>query len=440
MFRQAYRNLQKCVALALVLFLSVGTVCAGVTVTGANGITMTGADGITYVNTSGITMTGADGLLACGVNGITMTGADGITMTGADGVTYTGANGVTATRANGITMTGADGITMTGADGITMTGADGTTYQADSVVLTKTNGITMTGADGITMTGADGITRNGTNGITMTGADGITMTGADGITMTGADRVVGTDTTGRVFAVPNGALTFAGVDGITMTGADGITMTGADGLNIVNSVLPVDGQSVRDQMGLQSFDPELALLLDKMTDDSSVNAIVVFHHQPTASDLGDLQRLGVIGGTIYNALPMVVITATRYQIVAISHLPSVRSIYGNRTLQLSIDTNARTAMNLTRAQSDSDISRSNAGAQLTGKGVTVAVLDTGIDGTHTDLLGRVAQNVKLADTQSVAAGFISPTAIENLPNTDQAHGHGTFVAGVIAGSGARSAG
>ena len=442
MIHQAYRNLQKCVALALVLFLSVGTVCAGVTVTGANGITMTGADGVTYVNTSGITMTGADGLLACGVNGITMTGADGITMTGADGVTYTGANGVTATRANGITMTGADGITMTGADGITMTGADGTTYQADSVVLTKANGITMTGADGITMTGADGVVRNGTNGITMTGADGITMTGADGITMTGADGITMTGADGSVSTVPNGALRFAGVDGITMTGADGITMTGADGLNIttVNSVLPNNGQSVGDQAGLQSLDPELALLLDRATDDSSVNAVVVYHHQPTSYDLSDLQRLGVLGGTTYSWLPMVVITATRAQIIAISHLPAVRSIYGNRTLQLSIDTNARNAMNLTRTQSDLDLSRANGGTQLTGKGVTVAVLDTGIDGTHTDLVGRVAQNVKLVDTQSAAVGFLNPTNVENLPNTDQAHGHGTFVAGVIAGSGARSAG
>jgi serine protease AprX len=68
------------------------------------------------------------------------------------------------------------------------------------------------------------------------------------------------------------------------------------------------------------------------------------------------------------------------------------------------------------------------------------VLDTGLDGTHADLSGRVVQNVKLADTQSVGVGFMEPVNIEGLPNTDQAYGHGTFVAGLIAGSGVRSGG
>jgi serine protease AprX len=72
--------------------------------------------------------------------------------------------------------------------------------------------------------------------------------------------------------------------------------------------------------------------------------------------------------------------------------------------------------------------------------VTVAVLDTGVDGTHGDLAGRVVQNLKLADTQSLGVGFIYPLALPNLPNTDLVYGHGTFVAGVIAGNGQQSSG
>ena len=397
-------------ALALVFLLCLGSVRAGITITGADGITITGADGIQYVGTSGITITGADnflyfvpnGITATGADGITATGADGITATGADGFTYTGSNGITATGADGITITGADGITATGADGITITGADGTRNRADSVIIRRPSGITATGADGITATGADGITATGADNRQIRRADGITATGADGITISGAD-------------------------GITITGADTFTENSADGIKDFG------------MRGLQSVDPEFAVLLDEMTDDSNVNAIVVYHQKPTETDLADLRNIGVLGGTLYRELPVIALTARRSQIVSISHLPSVRSIYGNRTLQPTIDPYLAIAGG-ERVRRDGDLTKKNIGVPLTGRGVTVAVLDTGLDGTHADLSGRVLQNVKLADTQSVSAGFIEPINAEGLPSTDQAYGHGTFVAGLIAGNGVRSGG
>ncbi|SBT47226.1 Serine protease, subtilisin family [Micromonospora auratinigra] len=63
-------------------------------------------------------------------------------------------------------------------------------------------------------------------------------------------------------------------------------------------------------------------------------------------------------------------------------------------------------------------------AGLTGKGVTVAVLDTGIDVTHPDLAGRVADSRNFSE----------------MPDADDVVGHGTHVASIIAGSGAASGG
>lgn len=439
MFGEIWQRSKRFVALLLVCAMGTGQAIAGVMITGANGITMTGADGISYIGTNGITMTGADGFLSFTPNGITMTGADGITMTGADGATYTGPNGLNAIRADGITMTGADGITMTGADGITMTGADGTNYQADSVLIRQPNGITLTGADGITMTGADGVTRIGPDGITMTGADGITMTGADGITMTGADALLATRANGTTFSVSPNGITMTGADGISMTGADGITMTGADGITMtgLDGVIGpgVDGS----QFGIQSVDPELAARLNTMTDDSNINVVVVFHRLPTNAEIEELQALGVFAGTRYQRLPMICLTARRDQIIAISRLSSVRSIYGNRTLDLNLDTRL-SSNGAARVPVDRDLTAKNNGMPVSGRNVTVAVLDTGVDGTHSDLAGRVVKNVKLIDTQSLSPGFANPIRIENLPSTDQVYGHGTFVAGVIAGNGFRSGG
>lgn len=63
----------------------------------------------------------------------------------------------------------------------------------------------------------------------------------------------------------------------------------------------------------------------------------------------------------------------------------------------------------------------------TGEGVTVAVLDSGIDATHPDLAGRVVANARL-----VNGAFIDAPG-----DTD---GHGTHVAGIVAASGASSEG
>ncbi len=51
------------------------------------------------------------------------------------------------------------------------------------------------------------------------------------------------------------------------------------------------------------------------------------------------------------------------------------------------------------------------------------------------------RNVKLADLQGAnLLEFLPPANVEQLPDTDQLSGHGTFVGGIIAGSGARSGG
>src|ERR1051326_2436929 len=451
------------IALLLLLLLTAQPAWAGLSVVKSNGITLTGADGIQYVGINGITLTGADGIFnysANGItiadpNGITLTGADGLLTIGANGTTYTGPNGITLTGADGITLTGADGITLTGADGITLTGADGQQYTADSIVMRRPNGITLTGADGITHTGADGITLTGADGaaggggkritltgadgVTLNGADGITLTGADGITLTGADSATGFGPTGVVFNLTNPTgITLTGADGITLTGADGITVSGGHGITLTGpDTIPLIGAD--NNTGLQSVDPELAVALNNATDDSNINAVIVYYTSVTDADIAQLQQLGIAGGTRLRILPMVYVTATKAQLLAVSQLPRVRSLYGNRTLPFNSDPYFNTT-GIQGVAPDYDLRQQNGGMPVTGRNVTVAVLDTGINSQHADLAGRVVQNVRLADTQSLPGSCVYPAPVENLTNTDLISGHGTFVGGVIAGSGASSSG
>ena len=441
MTRNAVRTINRVVALTLVTLLSSVPALAGLTIIGSNGITVSGADGILYTGTNGITVSGADGVLAFGPNGITVSGADGITPSGADGITVSGADGITASGADSTTINRADGITVSGADGITVSGADGNTYRADSITIRNPTGITVRGADNIIATGANGITASGADTRNIAHSDGITVSGADGITVSGADGIVATGPDGTIFSITPTAITIIGSDGITVSGADGITVSGADGFvqtgtnALISTVMSAIGQT-----GIQSVDPELAVLLNQLTDDSNIDAVIVYHHLPTDADIADLQSIGVLGGTRYRALPMIAVTTTKRRLAEVSHLPSVRSIYGNRTFQWNLDTGARSITGVDRVRRDIDLTRANRGLPVSGRGVTVAVLDTGVDGTHADLSGRVVQNIKLADTQSLGAGFTYPLAATSLPNTDQAYGHGTFVAGVIAGNGQQSGG
>jgi len=221
-----------------------------------------------------------------------------------------------------------------------------------------------------------------------------------------------------------------GADGVMLTGADALTYTGLEGVMLTGA----------DQAGLQGFDSELAMALDGLPDTSFLNVFVVFHHQPTDADLNDLRAAGILGGTIYHNLPMAMINATKGQIAAISQLPSVRSIYSNKTTKFfTHDTRRITGQ--TSVLSDPTLTQANGGVPLSGQGVTVAVLDTGIDATHPDLpFGtEVEQNVLVADLQGSAPGFLYPIVLEGLPDTDLVMGHGTFVASVVAGSGAASA-
>jgi serine protease AprX len=325
--------------------------------------------------------------------------------------------GLLVTTGNGITATGADGVTYVGGNGITATGADG-------LLVFGPNGITAPTTSGITATGADALSIVNLNGITATGADTVTLIANNGITATGADGVI--------FPIVSGSLTITGASGVIATGASGVTMNGLTGLEFTGVLSPL-------QSGLQGVDTELAALLNTLTDDSNVNAAVVYHRAPTNADIAQLRGFGVLLGERYHVLPVVSLTATKAQILRISQLPAVKGIYGNRTLNL-LGEPGNGLTGTARVKTDAELTAQNGGSAITGRGVTVAVLDSGLDGTHADLAGRVKKNVKLIGELGLGVSFSYPLSVEGLPNTDLVYGHGTFVGGVIAGSAARSNG
>ncbi|HMF58557.1 MAG TPA: S8 family serine peptidase [Pyrinomonadaceae bacterium] len=199
-------------------------------------------------------------------------------------------------------------------------------------------------------------------------------------------------------------------------------------------------------MGAPSIDPALVKAVNA-NPQALTPVMITFTRKPSSIEFTQLRALGIKGGIYFNALPMLITVVNRSQLDALSRRSDVRSIYANHKLNL-LDDRSRPFIGVTALRSDNQTTARNHGFPISGNGVGIAYVDTGIDGTHPDLqLGKnLAGNVNfpLAEQTAVEIAsfnqFAPVIAIENIPNSDIEGGHGTFGAGVAAGTGQASGG
>lgn len=190
-----------------------------------------------------------------------------------------------------------------------------------------------------------------------------------------------------------------------------------------------------------SIDPELADAV-AAAPLAPTPAAITYEHPPGEADLNALRALGIGGGVVLNELPMVLTAINSAQLSALRQQAGIASLYANRRYQPY--TNAsRAFIGVEALRADTEVTGANGGFPVSGRGVGVAVVDTGIDATHPDLqLGRnVVQNVvfPLAEAPlDFPAGFVPPVFVEQAPISDLEGGHGTFVAGNIGATGQTS--
>ncbi len=135
--------------------------------------------------------------------------------------------------------------------------------------------------------------------------------------------------------------------------------------------------------------------------------------------------LGIIGGTSA--------TLSGKALVHLAHDPDVESIVADRKLKASFDPVADAAK--VTSPGIAEVRAPAVWAQLgvTGRGVGVAVVDSGV-ADHPDLAGRVVAAVDFTSATTSAT-----PAVSHVPLGDPG-GHGTHVAGLIAGDGTASGG
>ncbi|HWS90183.1 MAG TPA: S8 family serine peptidase [Pyrinomonadaceae bacterium] len=207
-------------------------------------------------------------------------------------------------------------------------------------------------------------------------------------------------------------------------------------------------------------DPQLKLKLTAAGPTDLFGVILTFKgERVTDSQVARVLGLGIKGGYRMNRLPVVAVNATPAQIAQMAGWDSLRSIYLNAPVQL-YDHQSNPLVGTERLRNDIDITRANGGLPVSGRGITIAINDSGVDGTHQDLTynvtnpnaGKTVQNVimnmndkdglvvRSATLGNVFAGLLPPSYLEYQPNSDTNGGHGTHVASIAAGTGVASGG
>ncbi len=121
---------------------------------------------------------------------------------------------------------------------------------------------------------------------------------------------------------------------------------------------------------------------------------------------------GLIARYRYHLRPYMALQATREEIARLEADPDVLRIFQDLPVHALLDT-SMSQLGVPRLWAEG----------LTGEGVKLAIVDSGIDGAHPDLAGRIA-----------ATEDFTGEGIQDK------HGHGTHCASIAAGSGAASAG
>ena len=159
-------------------------------------------------------------------------------------------------------------------------------------------------------------------------------------------------------------------------------------------------------------------------------AIVTFDRAPTTAQVSALRKLGLVVRPM-KKLPLALVAGPAAKLVRAARVGN--DVYPDETLQYT-DTTSTDTMSSSAAAAQRLRARG-----LTGKGITVGVVDSGCDGTHPDLADHIVHNVTLFSPEYVNGGTqpTFPVPIDQGPynNTDLGSGHGTHVAGIIAADG-----
>ncbi|MEW6476054.1 MAG: S8 family serine peptidase [Actinomycetota bacterium] len=217
-----------------------------------------------------------------------------------------------------------------------------------------------------------------------------------------------------------------------------VALVGAAVLPVVAEAGPAIGRSPEARVA--DVATGVAAQAARSTPDGILDVVVTLD-RPASKGLAG--RLRALGSQVWTAehIEVAALHLPAARLGALRRLPGVEGVYPNRELRYFDDPPKRPGPTLPPLPGQAPPGGFGAVLPIpdigvTGKGVTVGVIDSGVDFTHPDLADAMVANVKVSPLGP--DGPVPP--IEGLPNTDNTSGHGTHVAGDVAGRGTASNG
>jgi serine protease AprX len=215
----------------------------------------------------------------------------------------------------------------------------------------------------------------------------------------------------------------------------------------------VAGPPAAPRLQANVLDPALSAALAGTAPTATLEIIVNYDETVTTRDAVSNAMLDVGAGVAqFKNLELLAGVATPAQITAIGAVPGVQSVYLNKRLQYFGRPGGLYTLLLHESVPTIHADAVQA-MGITGKGMGIAILDSGIDGLYNPDLhypDHTVQNAKvifnLSDVVTFKGSAPKPLKqgvdifAENLPNSETSVGHGSHVAGITAALGAASGG
>ena len=211
-------------------------------------------------------------------------------------------------------------------------------------------------------------------------------------------------------------------------------------LSLVLATLPT-----ADAAAGPRVDPKLTSQLSKLSLGGKLGAFVHFDGGSSSRHRSLVRNLGLKVVAEFPSVDALYAAGPSRAIRGLFDEPSVSFVEANRKLQFSQETARTATRSLVGAGGANGTYLDPAGNPLDGSGVGVAIVDSGIIGSHPDFAGRIAKNYKIVCStpgliNSQTETCFGPTLFLEANDTDTTSGHGTHVAGIASGDGSSSEG